>query len=138
MTFANVERPAALDGGTSPRRRSREEVDTQTLAAVPGTKSTGRRRRGTIAALVVAAFVLWLIIGVVRAPSLGAAAFAAFEAPRTVSAIQTTSMPLIVSVQGTVTEATGTWYTSSQIFLIEPLTGWWLNLSQLGIAPSGG
>jgi hypothetical protein len=47
-------------------------------------------------------------------------------------------MPLYVSVEGTVTEATGNSYTASQVFLIEPITGWWLNLSQIGIAPSGG
>ncbi|HEX7949751.1 MAG TPA: hypothetical protein VF494_05335 [Candidatus Limnocylindrales bacterium] len=110
----------------------------RTLAAIPRKQDAGRGRRGRIAVLVLAAFALWLIIGLVRAPTLGAAAFAAFESPRTVSAIRTNGMPLYVSVEGTVTEATGNWYTSSQVFFIEPLTGWWLNLSQIDLAPSGG
>lgn len=108
----------------------------QNVAAVPRTHAIPGGRRSVI--LVVLAVVAWLMVGLVRAGSLGAAAFAAFESPKSVSAVTTTPLALIVSVQGTVTEATGTSYTSSQVFLIEPLTGSWLNLSQLGLAPSGG
>ncbi len=107
----------------------------QTVAEVPGSRRP--RGRPRIALLVFFAIVFWLIAGLVRGPSLAAHAFTAFEAPRSVSAITTTTFPLVVSVEGTVTESTGASYVASQVFLIEPISGGWLNLSQLGVAPSG-
>jgi hypothetical protein len=85
----------------------------------------------------VAVVALWVIVGLVRGPSLAAAAFAAFESPRTVSVTQTTTIPpFLVQVQATVTEPGGASYPSAQVFLVEPFTGWWVNLSQIGLAPS--
>ena len=36
----------------------------------------------------------------------------------------------VVTVQGTITEASGTRYTSSQILWVEPITGWVLPFAQ--------
>jgi hypothetical protein len=85
--------------------------------------------------------VLWLVVGILRSPSIGADAFAAFEAPRTISAATTTIFPgippfFIVQVQATVTEPGGASYTSAQFLLVEPFTGWTLNISGVGLAPS--
>ena len=109
----------------------------QTVAPSAWSRPVRRGRGRAIALLVFALIALWVVAALLRGPTLAADAFAAFESPRAVSATQTTTiLPFVVQVQGTVTEATGNWYTSSQVFLIEPLTGWWLNLSQAGVAPS--
>jgi hypothetical protein len=109
----------------------------QTIAAGAWSKSTRRGRGRPIAVVVLAVVVLWLVVGLIRGPSLAAAAFAAFESPRTVSVIQTTTIPpFVVQVEATVTEPGGASYPSSQVFFIEPFTGWWVNLSQIGLAPS--
>ncbi len=98
-----------------------------------------RRRQVAFVALVLVA--LWLVVGFLRSPSIGADALAAFEAPRTISSATTTTFPaippfFIVQVQATVTETGGASYTSAQFFLVEPFTGWTLNLSGVGLAPS--
>jgi hypothetical protein len=104
-----------------------------TLAAVP------RRRHVAFVALVLVA--LWLAVGFLRSPSIGVDGLSAFETPRTISAATTTTFPaippfFIVQVQATVTEPGGAAYTSSQFLLVEPFTGWTINLSGAGLAPS--
>lgn len=109
----------------------------QSLAVATRTGPTPRRSRRAIA-YVLAIIVMYVLIGLVRGPALGTKAFADSEAPRDVSAIHTTTLPpFIVTVTGTVTEAEGASYMSSQMFFVEPFSGWWLDLSQLGIAPAG-
>ena len=98
-----------------------------------------RRRRAALWA--VGFVVLWLAIGFLRGPALGADAMAAFENPRLVTAVTTTTFPaippfMLVQVQATVTEPGGAFYTSAQLFLVEPFTGWTVNLSSVGLAPS--
>jgi hypothetical protein len=104
-----------------------------TLAHVP------RRRQVALVALVLVA--LWLVIGFVRSPSIGVDGLATFEAPRTISAATTTTSPFIppffiVQIQATVTEPGGAAYTSAQFVLVEPFTGWTIDLSGAGLAPS--
>jgi hypothetical protein len=110
----------------------------QTIAAGAWSGSARRWRRRQIAVVAVTVVAIWVLVGLVRGPSLAAAAFAAFESPRTVSVVQTTTIPpFVVEVQATVTEPRGASYPSAQVFFVEPFTGWWVNLSQIGLAPSG-
>jgi hypothetical protein len=113
------------------------------LMATVAQSSTSTRvpRRRQVAFVAPVLVVLWLVVGILRSPSIGADAFAAFEAPRTISAATTTIFPgippfFIVQVQATVTEPGGASYTSAQFLLVEPFTGWTLNISGVGLAPS--
>jgi hypothetical protein len=98
-------------------------------------------RRPQVALVALAFVALWLVVGFVRGPAIGVDGLAAFEAPRTISAATTTTFPalppfFIVQVQATVTEPGGAAYTSAQFLLVEPFTGWTVNLSGAGLAPS--
>jgi hypothetical protein len=104
-----------------------------TLAQAP------RRRQVALVALVLVA--LWLVVGFVRSTSIGMDGMATFKAPRTISVATTTTFPVIspffvVQVEATVTEPGGAAYTSAQFVLVEPFTGWTIDLSGAGLAPS--
>ncbi len=102
------------------RRRVDEEATIGRLHAgdVDDAPASAHRRRGrgrAIALAVVAAIVLWVVVGLLRGPTVGADAFAAFESPRAVTMVETTTFPpFVVHVQGTVTEAGGASYTSTR------------------------
>lgn len=91
--------------------------------------------------VVLAMIVGWLVVGFVRAPGFAITAEAGFESPQVVSNVRTTTFPaippfMLVQVEAAVGDPTGAAYASSQVYLVEPFTGWSLNLSHLGLAPS--
>jgi hypothetical protein len=119
-------------------------MNRMSAVALPARTRPGRRR--TIG-LLVALFVLWLAVGVARAPTIAAAAFNSLESPNLATDVTATPIPIvppffIVSTAGRVwlgpdvgsIHTLG--YLSAQFFLVEPFTGWTINLSQLGLAPS--
>lgn len=98
-------------------------------------------RRGRVALFIIAAIAAWLVVGFLRGPTIGADAYAASESGKRASHVQTTTFPAVPpffleQVEGTVTESTGAYYTSVQFFIVEPITGWSINLSRAGLAPS--
>jgi hypothetical protein len=101
------------------------------------TTASWMRRLGLLVAIVGA----WLVVGFLRAPGLAANAETVFESPQVVSNIRTTTFPalppfMVVQVEATIGGPSGPAYASSQTYLIEPFTGWFVNLSHLGLAPS--
>ena len=96
-----------------------------------GIERRPRRRRRTLA-IVVAALVVWLAIGAIRAPSVARDYFAhAHGTEATVSNVELRgAIPLVppfwgVSVDGDVREPqmTGPGYKSAMLLCIEPITG---------------
>jgi hypothetical protein len=119
-------------------------MNRMSAVALPARPTWGRRR--TIG-LLVGLLVIWLVVGIIRAPRLAAAAFSSLEAPNAATDVMATPIPIvppffIVSTAGRVwlgpdvgsIHTSG--YVSAQFFLVEPFTGWTINLSQLGLAPS--
>lgn len=92
-----------------------------------GARDYPRLRRALLAVVVLV--LLWLAAGFLRAPTIASDYLARMERPKDVSQVTTSAFPgippfWIVSVQGTITEASGVSYTSAQIVWVEPVTGW--------------
>ncbi len=97
------------------------------LSPVTAVRPHHRRRRVVMVPLALVA--LWLAVGFLRAPAVASACFGRLESPKVVGEVTTSAFPgvppfWIVSVQGTVTEPSGTTYTAAQVFWVEPITGW--------------
>jgi hypothetical protein len=90
-----------------------------------------RWRRGV--GLVLAALVVWAVLGFVRAPAVARDYYLSRQGTARVTQIGETVFPAIppfwgVSIQGTVTEASGVAYTSAMLLWVEPVTGWVLSM----------
>lgn len=85
---------------------------------------------GVIIALAVAG---WVVAGFLRAPALARDYLEHLERPKQLSGVTMTLGPAIppfwsVHVEATVTEPTGTSYTSARILWVEPISGLVLSL----------
>ncbi len=97
-------------------------------------------RRAWIVLVVLVVIGLWLILGFARGPELATASFTAFEAHQ-VDQVQATALPAIppfflAQVQGEIYLGDRMWSAASRFYLVEPVTGWTLDLSAMGLAPS--
>jgi hypothetical protein len=107
------------------------------MAARSSVAATNRRHRwrGRVLLTVLALVLIWLVAGFSRAPSVASDYLVRTESPKRVSDVTTSLVPgippfWVVTVSGTITEATGTHYSSSQILWVEPLTGWVIVFAQ--------
>lgn len=117
-------------------------MDSELVAIDPRREQRRPMSRGRWIGVILAIVFAWLVIGFVRAPGIATSAEVAFESGQ-VAGIKTTTFPalppfMLVQVEaGVVTPGGGdATYVSSQVYLVEPFTGWAINLSHLGFAPS--
>jgi hypothetical protein len=83
--------------------------------------------------LALAMLVVWAVLGLVRAPAVARDYYLSRQGTARVTEIRETVFPAIppfwgVSIQGTVTEASGVAYTSAMLLWVEPFTGWVLGM----------
>lgn len=95
-------------------------------------RGSGWRRRLALAALVVLA--VWLLAGIARAPRLAGQAFVPPEGIR-VDDLETIAVPalpplFLAHVRGEAYLGARFWTAYGQYFLVEPVTGWVLPLTQ--------
>jgi hypothetical protein len=85
-----------------------------------------RLRRVLVAALVLV--VLWVVLGVVRAPAVARDYYRSKQGGAQVTDIEQVVFPALppfwgVSIRGTITESTGTSYPSVMLLWVEPFSG---------------
>lgn len=112
------------------------------LTQEPGAAMRRRRRLlRDIGAVIVVLIAAWLVLGFVRAPGPADAAFGSAYPTYRIDQLETTTIPavppfFIVHVSGAIHTGERFWEPRDQLFLVEPLTGWTINLSMAEPIPT--